>query len=379
MEECIEKVLDTRGALRCVRFASGNVGVVNTQGETKLVVGPFQQLNFAGNGFLRVYNRVSSERRDPSSLGLSRNIVQTRAEPNLLGYAECSRYSTKLIENEEGKANEREFFIDMKNGELYTRMPEFVHFGDFEIAVIGGYLCTRTRKLYEVRAVPAEAWHGKYGLYLALPYNGEPEEKIKKRMIYDLSRYVVCLLNGDESGVYWKMQVFEDYTLLVMDDEGNYYHVKRSTRSKKAVKEYLGVAGNEADRAMLLRDVREIEGQVAERLKKEAAKAKREAEKERERQMATLVSAEPFRIGNKWGLRSKGRIVVPPIYRSVKYPVGRYCAMETYPHIWGVIAVDGKVEIEAKYENVVIHTDGTVDLTVRAGKVISKKLGTGNE
>ena len=340
MEECIEKVLDTRGALRCVRFASGNVGVVNTQGETKLVVGLFQQLNFAGNGFLRVYNRV---------------------------------------ENEEGKANEREFFIDMKNGELYTQMPEFVHFGDFEIAVIGGYLCTRTRKLYEVRAVPAEAWHGKYGLYLALPYNGEPEEKIKKRMIYDLSRYVVCLLNGDESGVYWKMQVFEDYTLLVMDDEGNYYHVKRSTRSKKAVKEYLGVAGNEADRAMLLRDVREIEGQVAERLKKEAAKAKREAEKERERQMATLVSAEPFRIGNKWGLRSKGRIVVPPIYRSVKYPVGRYCAMETYPHIWGVIAVDGKVEIEAKYEDVVIHTDGTVDLTVRAGKVISKKLGIRDE
>ena len=378
MEECIEKVLDTRGALRCVRFASGNVGVVNTQGETKLVVGPFQQLNFAENGFLRVFNRVSSERRDPSSLGLSRNIVQTRAEPNLLGYAECSRYSTKLIENEEGKANEREFFIDMKNGELYTQMPEFVHFGDFEIAVIGGYLCTRTRKLYEVRAVPAEAWHGKYGLYLALPYNGEPEEKIKKRMIYDLSRYVVCLLNGDESGVYWKMQVFEDYTLLVMDDEGNYYHVKRSTRSKKAVKVYLGVAGNEADRAMLLRDVREIEEQVAERLKKEAAKAKREAEKERERQMATLVSAEPFRIGNKWGLRSKGRIVVPPIYRSVKYPVGRYCAMETYPHIWGVIAVDGKVEIEAKYENVVIHADGTVDLTVRAGKVISMKLGIRN-
>ena len=154
MEGNIRQVLDTRGALRCVRFESGNVGVVTTQGKTKLVVGPFQQLSFADNGFLRVFNRRSSERRDPSSLGLSR------------------------VENEEGKANEREFFIDMKNGELYTQMPEFVHFGDFEIAVIGGYLCTRTRKLYEVRAVPAEAWHGKYGLYLALPYNGEPEEKI---------------------------------------------------------------------------------------------------------------------------------------------------------------------------------------------------------
>ena len=286
MEGSIQKVLDTRGALRCVRFESGNVGVVTTQGKTKLVVGPFQQLSFADNGFLRVFNG-------------------------------------------------REFFIDMKNGELYAQMPEFVHFGDFEIANICGYLCTRTQKLYEVKAIPAEAWHGKYGLYLSLPYNGEPEEKIKKMMIWTPSRYVVCLLNGDESGVYWKMRVFEDYTLLVMDDKGNYYHVKKSARSRKAVKEHLGQAKNEADRMMIVHTVREIEEQVADYLKMESAKAKREAEKERELQMATLVSAEPFNIGNKWGLRSKGRIVVPPVYRSVKTPVGRYCAMESYPGIWG--------------------------------------------
>ena len=35
-----------------------------------------------------------------SLLRLSRNIVQTRAESSLLGYAECSRYSTKV--NREG-------------------------------------------------------------------------------------------------------------------------------------------------------------------------------------------------------------------------------------------------------------------------------------
>ena len=349
-------MLDTRGALRCVRFESGNVGVVTTQGKTKLVVGPFQELSFADNGFLRVFNRRSSESH------------QARLNDR--------------VASEEGEVSGREFFIDMKNGELYAQMPEFVHFGDFEIANIGGYLCTRTKKLYEVKAIPAEAWHGKYGLYLSLPYSGEPEEKIKKMMIWTPSRYVVCLLNGDESGVYWKMRVFEDYTLLVMDDQGNYYHVKRSARSrsvarpqrKKAVKVFLGQARNEADRMMIVHAVREIEEQVADYLKKEATKAKREAEKERELQMATLVSAEPFNIGNKWGLRSKGRIVVPPVYRSVKSPVGRYCAMESYPGIWGVIAVDGKVEVEARYEDVVIHTDGTVDLTVRPGKVITKKL-----
>ena len=62
-------MLDTRGALRCVLFESGKVGVVNMQGKTKLVVGAFQQLSFAENGFLRVFDS-------------------------------------------------REFFIDMKNGEL---------------------------------------------------------------------------------------------------------------------------------------------------------------------------------------------------------------------------------------------------------------------
>ena len=356
MEGNIQKVLDTRGALRCVRFESGNVGVVTTQGKTKLVVGPFQELSFADNGFLRVFNRRSSESH------------QARLNDR--------------VASEEDEVSGREFFIDMKNGELYAQMPEFVHFGDFEIANIGGYLCTRTKKLYEVKAIPAEAWHGKYGLYLSLPYSGEPEEKIKKMMIWTPSRYVVCLLNGDESGVYWKMRVFEDYTLLVMDDQGNYYHVKRSARSrsvarpqrKKAVKVFLGQAKNEADRMMIVHAVREIEEQVADYLKKEATKAKREAEKEREQQMAMLVSAEPFNIGNKWGLRSKGRIVVPPVYRSVKSPVGRYCAMESYPGIWGVIAVDGKIEVEPRYEDVVIHTDGTVDLTVRPGKVITKKL-----
>ena len=156
------------------------------------------------------------------------------------------------------------------------------------------------------------------------------------------------------------------------------YYVKKSVRSRKVVKEPLESAKNEADRMMLLHAVREIEEKVADHLRKEAEQAKLEAEREREQQIATLVSAEPFNIGNKWGLRSKGRIVVPPIYRNVKSPVGRYCAVETYPGIWGVIAVDGKVEVEARYEDVVIHSDGMVDLTVRPGKVISKKLGIRN-
>ena len=325
MQGGIQKVLDTRGARKCVRFETGHVGVVNSRGQTEIMVGAFQELEFAPNGFLRA-------------------------------------------------CNGREFFVDMKNGAFYAQMPELVRFGHFEIAYIGGVLCTRTKKLYEVRAFPAEAWHGKSGLYLSLPYRGEPEESIRKRMPVTPSRYEVCLLDGDESGVYWLLRVFEDDSLLVMDNAGNCYHAKRGARAGKAVKVWLGKGENDVDRAMIVHAVREIEAQMADNLKRLAAKAKRQAAKERERLMATLVPAEPFCIGHKWGLRKRGRIVVPPVFRNLKSPVGRYCAIETCPGMWGVMAVDGKMEVEARYEDVHIHTDGTVDLTIRQGKVIRKKL-----
>ena len=330
---CLEnhylEVLDTMGAWRCVRFESGHVGVVDNQGKKMLELGNYQDLKFVEHGFLRVLD---------------------------------------------GK----EFFIDMKNGALYTQLPEFVRFGDFELAHICGFLCTRTKRLYEVQAIPADAWHGKQGLYLSLPYKGEPSEKIKRKMVSTPSRYLVCLLNGDESGVYWKMQVFEDYSLLVMDDMGNYFHARNSARSRMAVKEHLGRVVNEADKAMIIHAVRAIEEQVADQLRKEAMKVRREAEQEREKQIAMLVSAEPFQIGNKWGLRNKGRIVVPPIYRAIKQPVGRYCAFELHPKQWGVMAVDGKIEVEPRYEEVELHADGTADLTVRHGKVIVMRLGIRN-
>ena len=38
------------------------------------------------------------------------------------------------------------------------------------------------------------------------------------------------------------------------------------------------------------------------------------------------------------------------------------------------MAVDGRVEVEARYEDVVIHADGTVELTIRPGMVVRKRL-----
>ena len=329
MEGNIQKVLDTRGALRCVRFESGNVGVVTTQGKTKLVVGPFQELSFAENGFLRVFNG-------------------------------------------------REFFIDMKNGELYAEMPEFIDIGGFELTSIGGYICTRTKKLYEFKGIPEMVSIGRKCLFLTMPVDREPDESIKEMMIFKKRYFYVCLLKGDDNGVYWHIAEFDDGSLVIMADDGAYYHVTRNARTGKAEKSALGRVTNDADKAMMVQTVRERDAKVAEERMKKIAKAKREAErkaeKERWERLMALENSEPFTNGRKWGLKHEGRIVVPPIYRSVKNPVGRYCAMETYPGVWGVMAVDGKIEVEPRYEDVIIHTDGTVDLTVRQGKVITKKL-----
>ena len=326
MEASYKEIFDTQGTLRCVRFESGHVGVVDAQGKVLLERTQFQRLEFAEHGFLK---------------------------------AHCGR----------------EFFIDLKSGELYAHMPEFVRYGDFELASIGGFLCTRTKKLYEVSAHPAQAWLGKGGLYLSLPYKGEPEERVLRGMVERRRPYYVCLLKGDERKVYWLLGKFKDDSVLVMDEQGMHRHVWLDRETGKVKRRNLGRIAQEEDRSGMRQALDEIERAVARSLAEEAAKERREALLERERQIRTLTAVEPFQIGDKWGLRQGGRILAPPIYRRIQTPVGRYCAFELHPRRWGVMAVDGKTEIDPRYEAVVIHPDGLVELTIRPGRVVTRELG----
>ena len=67
-------------------------------------------------------------------------------------------------------------------------------------------------------------------------------------------------------------------------------------------------------------------------------------------------------------------MVVPPIYRCVESPVGHYCVVESISGFWGIIALDGKVEVEPRYERVLLHPDGTAELTLFGDKFITKQL-----
>ena len=58
---------------------------------------------------------------------------------------------------------------------------------------------------------------------------------------------------------------------------------------------------------------------------------------------------------------------MPPIYRSIKEPVGKYCAIEKNYRQWGVMALDGTMMVAPKYSNIDITTQGIVTGTKVTG------------
>lgn len=81
-----------------------------------------------------------------------------------------------------------------------------------------------------------------------------------------------------------------------------------------------------------------------------------------------------FRSGMKWGLKVGERITIPPIYRSVRPPIGRYCAVEKNYSQWGVIAIDGTMMIEPQYSDIEISMKGDVTGTKVSGNKVLVKL-----
>ncbi|MBO5205178.1 MAG: ATP-dependent helicase, partial [Prevotella sp.] len=141
------------------------------------------------------------------------------------------------------------------------------------------------------------------------------------------------------------------------------YHVENGKK-----KRYIG---SEKDNEEILKLKSEMK-RLDEKAKK---KEEREQTEKQRKRLMQLRDVEPFRSGDKWGLRLDGRVIVPPIYRNVKNPVGDYCAVELYPQQWGVIQIDGKVIVDTCYHDVDIKKNGTANLTIFPGKTIKMNLG----
>lgn len=260
----------------------------------------------------------------------------------------------------------RECYTDLLSLRTYDGRPEVKRYGGIELLKQGHVIYSRTRRVYENALHVARYRIFSHGFYLTI---ADPRAPVAVRPTTDypctMQGGYACLLDGDSESYYWMFRRLEDGSIIVADAAGRYYHVEEGRE-----KTYLGGSGVAGPDDDCRTRIEELIRQTKEKgLRQEAAKA------EKRRQLFAAISdAIPFRSGMKWGLKVGGRVIVPPIYRNLRPPVGQYCAVEESYSRWGIIALDGKVIVEPKYPEVAIADNGTAVLTSVTGKCISVKL-----
>ena len=268
------------------------------------------------------------------------------------------------------KEDGSDYYTDLKTNRTYQERPVVFSYGGIELLRVGETFHSRTRKAYT-------SMHGLhkdslcfYGFYLKIPDYRVPKScRLVDPVWSAIFDVFACVLEGDDEEVYWCCGCLADRSIVVMDGEGNYYHVEKG-KGKRYIACNAPKAG-EADFASVVEGLRKEAGRRAESVQRE--RQQNEEEKRRKR-LEEIKDVLPFRMGMKWGLKWGDRIVVPPCYRNICIPVGGYCAFEGNACQWGVMALDGKVVVEARYQKVEIEKDGTVHLTIIPGKVKTIKL-----
>ncbi|WP_438871658.1 DEAD/DEAH box helicase [Phocaeicola sartorii] len=256
-------------------------------------------------------------------------------------------------------------YTDLRTNRAYRERPVVFSYGGIELLRVGESFHSRTRKAY----VSMHGLHKDslcfHGFYLKIPDYRVPKScRLVDPVWTTLFDVFACVLSGDDEEVYWCCGRLADRSIVVMDGDGNYYHVEKG-RGKRYIACNAPKAG-EADFASVMEDLMEEAGRRAESVQRER---QQDEEEKRRKRLDEIKDVLPFRMGLKWGLKWGDRIVVPPCYRNICVPVGGYCAFEGNACQWGVMALDGKVVVEARYQKVEIEKDGTVHLTIIPGKV----------
>ena len=255
-------------------------------------------------------------------------------------------------------------YIDQRNDMEYTSRPTSVWFGSVEMLKVGDKYYDRTKHPYKAGFSGKKYCIKDGGFYVDIFMNNDAEWR---RMLESMGKpnilHTACILANDDTSWYIVSSTLEDGSIIILDCEKNYYHVENGRE-----KRYIGNEQNDGEMLKLISAIRQLRDRAAKKVERILV------EKQKER-LAQLQNAEPFRSNNKWGLRLDGRVIVPPIYRSIKEPVGDYCAVELSPQRWGVIQLDGKLIVDTCYHDVDIGKNGTARITVFPGKTRKVKLG----
>ena len=172
----------------------------------------------------------------------------------------------------------------------------------------------------------------------------------------------VCFLRNDYEHVYWLCAKLYGRNIVVMDSKQDYYLVDSNMK-----KTYIGCNNPKNEKE----DLNVVMPRLGKKYYHEMMLQKKEMEANEllllhEKSEAGHV--ELYQAGKKWGVKVDGKVIVPPLYRSIAQPVGAYCAFEENPRHWGVMTLKGKVIVDARYEKVEIHDNGIAMVTNITGK-----------
>lgn len=322
--------VDSKGEFAIIKLPDGKMTVVNRQGEQVLEPGDYYDMKL-----------------------LDGNILFYRP-----------RRKAKCYYDLLAKA-----VID--DGTNVAGAPQVVNIKGWEFIEYNDIFMSRTQEEFSLPYRPSQYDFLNYGYYMIFRFRpSAPGCQVwyycegsegKMRMSHEESRNV-CFLRNDYEHVYWLCAVLYGERIVVMDSKEDYYLVDSSLK-----KTYIGCNQPKNENE----DLNFVMPRIGKKYYQEAMLQKKEMEASEllllhEKSEAGHV--ELYQAGKKWGLKVDGKVIVPPLYHHIALPVGAYCAFEQIPRHWGVMTLNGKVIVDAKYEKVEIRDNGIAVLTGILGK-----------
>ena len=322
--------VDSKGEFAIIKLPDGKMTVVNRQGEQVLEPGDYYDMKL-----------------------LDGNILFYRPRRKAICYYDLL---AKAV-------------ID--DGTNVAEAPQVVNIKGWEFIEYNDIFMSRTQEDFSLPYRPSQYDFLNYGYYMIYRsrlsatgcqvwYYYEGSEG-KMRMGHEESRNV-CFLRNDYEHVYWLCAVLYGERIVVMDSKEDYYLVDSNLK-----KTYIGCNQPKNENE----DLNFVMPRIGKKYYQEAMLQKKEMEASEllllhEKSEAGHV--ELYQAGKKWGLKVDGKVIVPPLYHHIALPVGAYCAFEQIPRHWGVMTLNGKVIVDAKYEKVEIRDNGIAVLTGILGK-----------
>ena len=322
--------VDSKGEFAIIKLPDGKMTVVNRQGEQVLEPGDYYDMKL-----------------------LDGNILFYRPRRKAICYYDLL---AKAV-------------ID--DGTNVAGAPQVVNIKGWEFIEYNDIFMSRTQEEFSLPYRPSQYDFLNYGYYMIFRFRpSAPGCQVwyycegsegKMRMSNEESRNV-CFLRNDYEHVYWLCAVLYGDCIVVMDSKQDYYLVDSNLK-----KTYIGCNQPKNENE----DLNFVMPRIGKKYYQEAMLQKKEMEASEllllhEKSEAGHV--ELYQAGKKWGLKVDGKVIVPPLYHHIALPVGAYCAFEQIPRHWGVMTLNGKVIVDAKYEKVEIRDNGIAVLTGILGK-----------